>query len=206
MDWNDVSLNKFNEIKELILDTELDDEERVMYQIQVLFGVDPNRITIPELRGYVKEMGFLSKPIPKMRLKDTYNLGSNKYVLRKRLEDFTVAQWMDWQAFIKENNGSENYPKLLSVFLFPEGHDDYNEGYNIENVREDIGNYMSIPDAMAVSSFFLKCHRRLLTRFLLSTLRKTLQTATPLKWKERMKIRMIYWRQIGELISGDSSR
>ena len=44
MNWTELSLKKYNEIKDLYLDTELSDEDRLILQINILFGVDPRSL------------------------------------------------------------------------------------------------------------------------------------------------------------------
>ena len=206
MNWTDVSINKFNLLKEFLLDPENTDEERVLYQIQVLYGVNPYDFNVRDLREYIEGIRFVTTPIPKMKVMDKYKLGDTTYILKKKLSEFTVAQWLDWQHFIKIGSGSENYANLLSIFFFPEGFDDYSEGYDIDKVRHDVNEHLSIADAMAIASFFLHWHKVLLIRSLLYTLRVQLKTAKPLKMRERMRIRKEYWKAIKQITLGDLPR
>ena len=176
MNWTDISLNKFNELKEIILDETLSNEDKLLYEIQILFGVqNPSKLKVHELAVYIKELKFLDEKIPNMKLKDTYVLGDTEYELKKRIQDFTVAQWIDWSHFIKDGTDTENFPKLLSIFFFPKGVKEYNEGYDIDKVRKDIDEYLSIADAMSLSTFFLNFHKASLVNFLLYTRKMTMK-------------------------------
>ena len=148
MDWTELSLKKYNEIKDLYLDTELSDEDRLILQINILFGVDALKLKTSELHKYVNEMKFLATKPPKMKLKKEYKLGSNVYTLKKELKDVTVAQWIDWQNFLKDGSDTDNYANLLSIFFFPKGETEYGENYDIEQVRQDINNHLSIAEAI----------------------------------------------------------
>ena len=188
MNWTELSLKKYNDIKDLYLDTELSDEDRLIYQIRILFDVDPLKLKTNELRKYIDEMKFLGEKVPKVKLKSTYKLGDNVYTLKKDLRNLTVAQWLDWQNFLKDGGGdSDNYANLLSIFFFPKGETEYGENYDIEQVRYDINNHLSIAEAMSISSFFLLWRKISLLLFLLYTRRETLKT--PLTKEQRKKVK-----------------
>ena len=77
MNWTDISIKQYNEIKDLYLDTELSDEDRLILQINILFNVDALKLKTNELHKYINDMEFLGSKIPKMKLKKEYKLGSN---------------------------------------------------------------------------------------------------------------------------------
>lgn len=201
MDWNTISLKQYNQIKEILLDPEYSGEDRLLYEIQIMFDVDPFKLSVSELKHFIKQMDFLSKQIPKMKIKDTYKIGHNKYRLDKRLETFTVAQWIDWRNLLNDGGAeTENYANLLSVFLIPYDKKEYNEGYDIQQVRNDISEYLSIADAMSISAFFLTYRKALLIRSLLYSRRLTLSTKLP---KEKMKkVKEEYRKAIMAVITG----
>lgn len=202
LNWTDVSLYKFNLIKDFYLDSENTDEDRIFYQMQILFEINPYKITTIEFNKYLKEMKFLSDKIPNMKVKDEYKLGDTTYKLQKKIQQFTVAQWIDFQNFLK-NGGSEsdNFPNILSVFFLPKGEKEYNENYDIDKVRDDINKNLSIADALAISTFFLNYHRVLLILSLIYTRKKILKM-TPLKMKEKLKIRREFRKMMVKLLRG----
>lgn len=197
MNWFNISLKKYIELKDLYLDPEITDEDRLIYQIKILFDIDPLKLKPTELHKYINEMKFLGEKIPKVKLKSKYVLGENTYVLKKDLKDFKVCQWIDFQNFLKNGSDTDNFPNLLSVFFLPEGETEYGE-YDIEQVRQDINNNLSIADANSIAGFFLRYQRGLSIAFLLSIKRKTLKT--PLEKKEKKKIkkefRKLIWKTL----------
>ena len=202
MNWNDISIKQYNDIKNLYLDTELSDEDRLILQINILFGVDALKLKTTELHKYVNEMKFLATKPPKMKLKKEYQLGNNVYTLKKDLRDVRVAQWIDWQNFLKDGGGdTDNYANLLSVFFFPKGETEYGENYDIEEVRFDINNHLSIAEALSISSFFLTYRKTLLLLFLLSTKRQTLKA--PLTKEEKKKVKKEMRKLIIATFRGD---
>ena len=190
MNWTDISINQYNNIKNLYLDTELSDEDRLILQINILFGVDALKLKTTELHKYVNEMKFLGSKIPKMKIKKEYKLGGNVYTLKKELKDFTVAQWIDWQNFLKDGSDTDNYANLLSIFFFPKGEKEYGENYDIEQVRSDINNHLSIAEAMSISSFFLLWRKISLRLFLLYTKKQILKTPLTKEQKKKVKKEM----------------
>ena len=202
MNWTDISINQYNNIKDLYLDTELSDEDRLILQINILFGVDALKLKTSELHKYINEMKFLGEKVPKMKIKNEYKLGGNVYTLKKELKDVTVAQWIDWQNFLKDGSDTDNYANLLSVFFFPKGEKEYGDGYDIEQVRSDINNHLSIAEAMSISSFFLLYRKTSLLLFLLYTRRETLKT--PLTKVEKKKVKKEFRKLIiATLFPGD---
>ena len=201
MNWTDISINQYNNIKNLYLDTELSDEDRLILQINILFGVDALKLKTTELHKYVNEMKFLGSKIPKMKIKKEYQLGNNVYTLKKELKDVTVAQWLDWQNFLKDGSDTDNFPNLLSVFFFPKGETEYGENYDIEQVRSDINNHLSIAEAMSISSFFLLWRKALSIRFLLYTRKQILKT--PLTKEQRKKVKKEMRKLIITTFRGD---
>lgn len=198
MNWTDVSLKQYNDIKEIYLNPEITDEDRIILLINICFGIDTLKLKTSELNKYINDLKFLNTTPPKMKLRDRYRLGQNTYVLKKDLKDFKVCQWIDFQNFLKNGSDTDNYANLLSVFFIPENQTEYAEGYNIEEVRQDINNNLSIADATSIASFFLTYQRALLIRSLLYTRKKVLKT--PLEKTEKKKIKREFRKLIWETI------
>ena len=198
MNWTDVSLRQYNDIKQIFLEPNYSEEDRIILLINILFGVDALKLKATELNGYVNQLKFLSTNPPKMKLKDKYKLGENYYILKRNLKDFTVAQWIDFQNFLKNGSDTDNFANLLSVFFLPDGQEEYGENYNIEDVRNDINNFLSIADASSLAAFFLTYHKASLIASLIYTKRKILKT--PLEKTEKRKIkremRKLIWKTI----------
>ena len=197
MNWTDISIRQYNNIKEVFLNPEFSEEDRIILLINILFNVDALKLKTSELNKYIEQMKFLNSTPPKMKLKDKYKLGENWYILRRNLKDFSVAQWLDWNNFLKEGSDTDNFANLLSVFFIPENQTEYGE-YDIEQVRQDINNHLSIADANSIASFFLTYRRALLIRSLLFTRKKVLKTSITKEQKRKVKkqFRKLIWRTL----------
>ena len=204
MNWTTVSLRQYNDIKDVFLNPEFSEEDRIILLINILFGVDALKLKTSELNKYVNDLKFLNTTPPRMKLKDKYRLGENTYVLKKDLKDFNVAMWLDWNNFLKNGSDTDNYANLLSVFFIPEGKDvkEYGEGYDIEQVRQDINNFLSIADANSIAGFFLTYQKTLLIASLLYTRKKVLKTSITKEQKRKVKrqFRKLIWKT---LLAGD---
>ena len=198
MNWTTVSLRQYNDIKDVFLNPEFSEEDRIILLINILFGVDALKLKTSELNKYIDQMKFLNTTPPKMKLKEKYKLGNTCYILKRNLKDFTVAQWIDFQNFLKNGADTDNYPNLLSVFFIPEGETEYGENYNIEQVRQDINNHLSIADASSLAAFFLTYQKALLIRSLLYTRKKVLKTSITKEQKKELKnqFRKLIWKTI----------
>ena len=197
MNWNEVSLKQYNDIKEIFLNPDFSEEDRIILLINILFKVDVLKLKASELNSYVSQLNFLNTTPPKMKLKNTYKLGQNTYILKKDLKDFKVCQWIDYQNFLKNGSDTDNYANLLSVFFIPEGQTEYGE-YDVEQVRQDINNNLSIADANSIASFFLTYQKALLIRSLLYTRKKVLKTPMNKEQKKRVKkeMRKLIWKTL----------
>ena len=197
MNWTDISLRQYNDIKDVFLNPDFSEEDRLILLINILFGVDALKLKTSELNKYVEQMKFLNTTPPKMKLKDKYKLGENYYILKKDLKDFTVAQWIDFQNFLKNGSDTDNYANLLSVFFIPEGEKEYGE-YDVESVRNDINNFLSIADANSIAGFFLTYQKALLIRSLLYTRKKVLKTPMNKEQKKELKrqFRKLIWQTL----------
>ena len=197
MNWTDVSLRQYNDVKDVFLNPDFSEEDRIILLINILFGVDTLKLKASELNKFVEQLKFLNTTPPKMKIREKYKLGQNTYILKKDLKDFKVCQWIDFQNFLKTGSDTDNFANLLSVFFIPEGQTEYGE-YDVESVRQDINNHLSIADASSLAAFFLTYRRASLIASLLSTKRKIMKTSITKEQKKELKrqFRKLIWQTI----------
>ena len=198
MNWTEISLRKYNNIKDVFLNPEFSEEDRIILLINICFGVDTLKLKPSELNKYIEQLKFLNTTPPKMKIREKYKLGENTYVLKKDLKDFNVSMWIDFQNFLKNGSDTDNFANLLSVFFLPEGETEYGENYNIEQVRQDINNFLSIADANSIAGFFLTYHKASHLLFLLYTRKKVLKTSITKEQKKELKkqMRKLIWETL----------
>lgn len=199
-DWTNVTLDEYMQICDLLTDG-YDKEDLIMNEIQILYHTDPYKMSIPDFHKAVKELEFLSKDMPKMKVKDSYNLNGNVYYLHKSLSEFKMGQYVDFERIAKTEKGIDMYPDFIALFLTPEKEGDYGDGYDVEEVAKEIRKYMSVADAFSVANFFLRLSKAYTVRFLWYSMFKTTMTV-----KDRKRRREI-WQKTRELmktiINGD---
>lgn len=151
--WNDITLNKYLEIQS-IEQSETDILTKNSAYISIVFDLPySDNLLIKDYNKHTRELEFLSTPIPTHAVKTQYG----KYVLDKNIGNITLAQFIDFKTYSQQND----MLGCLSVFLRPKN-TNYLEGYDIEELKEYIGN-MPIADVLAVYTFFLNYLKRYTT-------------------------------------------
>jgi hypothetical protein len=194
LDYTNISIGEYIELQDLLLNNTdgLEQQDLVMQEIQILYGRDPYKMSMPEFKKAVESLSFLAKEMPKMKIKDSYFLNGNKYVLHKELSEFKVAHYVDYEMIMKTQKGIESYPHFLALFLIPDGHE-YNDGYNMETAINDIKSYLSIADAVSLANFF-KASSVLFTSLFLRYLKTS--TAKTIKNRKERKMFKNKMRQL----------
>lgn len=173
--WTNISVGEYLDIQELVTANtgKMEDEDIVMNEIQIIFGHNPYTMSFTEFKKCVGALSFLSTSIPKMKVKDEYWLNGNKYYLHKKLNDFRVAQFMDYEQIMRQNKGVDAYPQFISLFLTPSSDAVYGDGYDVAAVADDVRKHMNIADAVSIANFFLRQSKAYIVTFLWSTQRST---------------------------------
>lgn len=170
--WEDLTFNEVFQIQQII-SADINETYRASNIIAILSGEsvdDIESLPIHKFVQLVPMIEFLKEPPKKIPHKDSYIINGRNYELRANVTDISTAQYVDYQAYMKDEN--PDLCKITSVFLVPEGHK-YNDGYNIEEVWSDVGemNYVDV-DAIA---FFLRKQFALYTLSLADSLEKKMK-------------------------------
>ena len=189
LSWTNITLQEYMELQDVVLENteELEQEDIILREIQILYHVDPLALDLPKFKQYVESLKFMSQPIPNMKIKDKYNLGGNVYHLHKKLEQFKVGQYIDYQRIMQTKKGMDTYPEFLALFLTPSENDVYGDGYDVASVVNDIRKYMSIADANSLAAFFLKLYRLFMVISLFSSMRKTKKAIKDRKMRKELR-------------------
>lgn len=194
MKWENVTFNQYLEI------TEIQQREDTNYNnlldiTAVLNNIDVDEITISNFKEYAENIKFISEDIPVTEILNEYG----NYTLHKDLSSMSMKQYIDFNNYAKVND----YVGVLSVFLIPKGKL-YNEGYNIEEVREYI---LSMPctDVITIYAFFLMQSQMYMEHFREFLLQKQQMILTKRKQERRQKMKLkqtyqLYTRYLRSLI------
>lgn len=145
MNWKDVTLEQFLQLKELI--NIEDDTERLLSISELLLGEKVSELPVAEYTKRIKELDFLKTEIPTNQIVNKITINGNTYCIDAVIGRITTAQYIDYDNYIKKD---ESYDKILSVFFIPNNHK-YNDGYDIEEVLKDI---RQLPITVVVSECF----------------------------------------------------
>lgn len=199
--WTNISVGEYLDIQELVTENtgKMEDEDILMNEIQILYKRNPYTMPIPQFHKCLEEIGFMTTKMPKMKVKDTYVLNGTKYYLHKKLEEFKVAQFMDYQMIMKNNKGVEAYPQFISLFLTPSSGRAYGDGYDVAVVADDVRRYMSIADADSIANFFLRQSKAYIVTFLWSIHRSARKMMSR---KEKRELRKKTMKLIRMVIHG----
>lgn len=188
--WYDISLAQFKKIKELLSDI---DDYTAFNLMDVVYDIDSTSMPISQLNQYSIE--FLKKDLPTTKLKKHYNLNNVEYDSHYDLTEIKTSQFIDYQNYLKE--GAE-FEKLLSVFFTPKGHE-YNDGYDIKKVQEDL---LSL-DIVTVNSaaFFFKSQLIAYTTLFQQSLIRQIKKMKIDKTKKKEVINLLKQMDLASLVS-----
>ena len=188
--WKEISINTFKKLQEAIKDAPVTDDETLnalnnnIAMLSVLCDVDEDAIvslTTSEYVRLVNECNFLID-MPKVKITDNYTINGKEYEVFLSLRNMTVAQYVDFQTFYKEQE--KYFSELLACFLIPKGMK-YGEGYDIADVVKDVGEHFSIVDANSIMFFFVLLYQSLTKVTLNCSIRKIKKVMRKEKNKEQ---------------------
>jgi hypothetical protein len=194
---NDISLGKYCEIVSIVQDSTLGEADKTIFICNILYGVDISKISMSEALPYINNsIKLLNTDIPtNAKTEDYYILGDKKYRFTTDISKINLMQFLDFQTYIQEDNTINNYNKILSVFLVPEGVSYNDDSYNITELQSLIDKELSITEAYNMGAFFLQQYKRYLRIFQNSLIWEVL-TMKGMKWKEKKAI-------LKQIINGD---
>ena len=206
LSWQNISVEEYIELQDVVLENEeeLEQEDIILREIQILYHVDPLTLDLGKFKKYVESLKFMSQPMPNMKIKDSYNLGGNIYYLHKKLEQFKVGQYIDYQRIMQDKKGVESYPDFIALFLTPDEDGVYGDGYDVATVINDIRKYMSIADATSIAGFFLRQSKIYIALSILYSHWKTRKTVKDRKRRKELKKKTM--QLISLVLNGESHR
>lgn len=153
--YNKLSIRKYNEIMD-ILNEDISGIEKDIAIIAVLAGVTEDevyKLSPSEVAILQSQLSFLGKPTLTNKKYKSIILNGTKYNIMKSLDKMSMAQYVDFQN-LWEGDYVKKLPEVLSIFIIPDGHE-YNEGYDIAQVRNEINENLDIETATNIA-FFLR--------------------------------------------------
>lgn len=132
-----------------------EDIDRAVNRVAILSGLTEQEVLNLEIQVFQdlnQKARFLENDAPKRPIAAKYVLGEYELIPCKDIRKMTTGQYIDYQAYSKE--ADKYIVDILSCFLVPKGCK-YNEGYDIEDVKIQIKDNLSVCDVNSLSDFFL---------------------------------------------------
>lgn len=186
--WNEVTLQQYTQIYNIIIDESLSEEEKLLCIVQELYtDIDIFNSKFGEVSDFFSSTAkLITSDIPSSIVQDTYTINGTEYVLTKDISNITTSQYMDYMHYMNgEVKNVNTYHDFLCIFLIPKDHK-YNDGYNMAQVRKDILS-MSITDILGIADFFLVYYNKSLKVFQKYLVWEVLK-AKGITIKEKMKM------------------
>lgn len=156
-DWNQISISKYYEIKDIVEDKDTDDISKNVQLVALMLDKDEQDIwdmELTEVGEYIKALSFLDKfEIPKNPAMNI-TLPGYQITVMKDITKINMAQYVDYQNFMRMPL-RESMDKILSIFLIPEGKT-YNTDYDIIDLQKTIRENLSFRVAEGLLGFFLR--------------------------------------------------
>lgn len=163
--WRDVTINEYFDLCERLEETEkLENQDYLRAVIRVSFAnglleEEVWNLSINQFRNLQVEAMWMDRFDIAENVKfKTINIDGASYTVDTNLQNFTVAQYIDFQTFYKKFKSDKRVMgNLLACFIIPKGKQ-YADGYNIQNVVRAINEHLDIMTANEILFFFLKSY------------------------------------------------
>lgn len=182
--WDSLSWKEYEQIEQII-NADIPSDYKAVHLISILTGLEIEQIEslpITEIQKLIPALEFLKSEPETHKHKFEYTVNGRDYIFRGKLDEISTAQYIDYRTYMSEEN--KDIVKLFSCFLIPKGHE-YNDGYDIEQVKSDIED-MCWLDVRA-AAFFFRIQLAAYILILKSSLQKTLKR-TPATKEQRKEV------------------
>lgn len=155
--WNEVTLKQFDKILEISNNKDLTIAEREIRLIATLTNTDISVIQYldaPSFQNISNKLSFLNtKPEKKVPV-DSFVLNGKDYHADLTPVNWTAGQFLDYKVLAGEDI-DKKAARLIACFVYPEGAA-YNDGsYDVEDVVNDINDYMTVSEVTGFTDFFM---------------------------------------------------
>ena len=155
--WNEVTLKQFDKILEISNNKDLTIAEREIRLIATLTDTEISviqNLDAPSFQNISNNLSFLNtKPEKKVPV-DSFVLNGKDYHADLTPVNWTAGQFLDYKVLAGEDI-DKKAARLIACFVYPEGAA-YNDGsYDVEDVVNDINEYMTVSEVTGFTDFFM---------------------------------------------------
>lgn len=158
--WRDVTIDEYFDLIEKLEDPELEDTDKEVCKISFIYNIPEDSIwdlKIDEFRNLQVESLWMDEfKISENSKFKSIEINGSKYKIDTNLQNFTVAQYIDFQTFFpKRKTNPRVLGNILACFIIPQGKE-YASGYDISELVRSINSNLDILTANEIMFFFLK--------------------------------------------------
>ena len=158
--WRDVTIDEYFDLLEKLEDPELEDTDKEVCKISFIYNIPEDSIwdlKIDEFRNLQVESLWMDEfKISENSKFKSIEINGSKYKIDTNLQNFTVAQYIDFQTFFpKRKTNPRVLGNILACFIIPQGKE-YASGYDIYELVRSINSNLDILTANEIMFFFLK--------------------------------------------------
>lgn len=153
--WSNLTINTFKKITDAFSFSE-EEDERILRAAAILNGIsydDILEMPMRKTREMIEDTAFLYTEPTKAEPKKEYVLGNTTYVPMYKFDKMTTAQYIDYQAIA--DVAYEHLAEFMAIILIPKGHK-YNDGYGSEDIIKEIGDNLTVEEALGLADFFVR--------------------------------------------------
>lgn len=153
--YDEMPIKAYIKLKDIIKSDE-DEHDKELDILSVLADMPLDKLleyNLSDIQGIIYKCSFLSET--NINVKENIKkitVNGIKYKVCDDLQKFTVAQYVDFQNYPKDE---EHLAENLSTFVIPVGKK-YAEGYDIAKTIQDFNEYLDISTAISLQNFLIK--------------------------------------------------
>lgn len=173
--WSEVTLKQFDELVEISNNKDYTIAEREIRLIAVLTGLEISEVKTldaPSFQLISNSLSFLNTTPEKVMPKAEFELNGKKYHADLYPNLFTAGQFLDYKV-IATGDFDKKSARMIACFVYPTGVK-YNDGsYDVEDVVNDINEFMTVVEVTGYTNFFMLQYKAYASSLLEYLKRKT---------------------------------
>ena len=155
--WSEVTLEQFDKIIEISNNKDLTTAEREIRLVAVLTKMSVTEVEsldAPTFQMITDKLIFLNTKPDKVIPVESFVINGKDYHADIAPRSWTAGQFLDYKVLAGEDI-DKKAARLLACFIYPEGAA-YNDGsYDVEDVVNDINEYMTVSEVTGFTDFFM---------------------------------------------------
>lgn len=154
--YNKLSVGKFQELRNMDL-LNRDEIDLQVEMISILSEMDNEEVLnlpLDKYKEYASKLSFLTVP-PSVNnvCPKKIKLDGKEYTVLDDISNMKAGQYIDYQNYLSNDDMEKYLPYILACFIIPKGKT-YNNGYDINDVVNDVKKYLPIEVALNIAGFF----------------------------------------------------